>query len=66
MMKLIRWLAQYNKFLVALTMAVIYFMQDYFGVVLPVDETTVAAFWMFISAILTFAIPNIPVEEKEE
>lgn len=47
-------------------MAVIYFVQDFYGVVLPVDETTVAAFWMFISAILTFAVPNIPAEKPSE
>ena len=65
-MQFIKWLTQYNKFLVALTMAMIFFLQDRSGVQLPIDQDTVASFWMFISAILTFLVPNAKPEEKDE
>jgi hypothetical protein len=68
MTKFVKWLTQYNKFLVALTMALVYFLQDHYGVVLPVDEGTVTAFWMFISAVLVYAVPNTQPDnpDKEE
>ena len=60
------YLARYNKFIVALTMTVLYFISDYYGVEMPVDESTVAGFWMFISAILTYLIPNIYKDDQEK
>jgi hypothetical protein len=63
-MRFVKWLTQYNKFLVAMTMALVYFLQDYYQVELPVDQTTVESFWMFISAILVFLVPNGKAEEK--
>jgi hypothetical protein len=63
-MKFVKWLTQYNKFLVALTMAMIYFLQDHYQVTLPIDEDTAASFWMFVSAILTFAVPNTKPEKE--
>lgn len=57
-MRFVKWLAQYNKFLVAMTMAVIYFLQNTYQVELPVDEEMVTSFWMFVSAILVFLVPN--------
>ena len=65
-MYFLRWLTQYNKFLVALTMALVYFFQDHYGVVLPVDETTAAGFWMFVSAVLTYAVPNTKLKEEDK
>lgn len=62
-MKFISWLAQYNKFLVALTMTVIYFVNDNYGVEIPIDEGSVAGFWMFLSSILTYLVPNIKKED---
>ena len=63
-MKFIKWLTQYNKFLVALTMAAVFFINQNYGVDLGISETEAASFWMFISAILTFLIPNKSLEDK--
>jgi hypothetical protein len=63
-MRFVKWLTQYNKFLVAMTMALVYFLQDHYQFELPVDQTTVESFWMFISAILVFLVPNGKAEEK--
>lgn len=58
-MTLLRWLGSYNKFLVALTMAVLYWLQGYYGVELPISEAEVSMFWMTITSILVYVIPNI-------
>lgn len=65
-MKLLKWLTQYNKFLVSVTMAGIYFLNAFYGVELPIGETEAAIFWMFITSILTFAVPNTKPEVSEE
>lgn len=57
-MKIIQWLGQYNKFLVALTMAILYWFQGYYGVELPIGEMEVSMFWMFITSVLVYLIPN--------
>ena len=58
-MTILKWLGQYNKFLIAFTMALLYWLQGYTGVELPVGETEVAMFWMFISSVLVWLIPNV-------
>lgn len=58
-MRLLKWLGQYNKFLVALTMTVLYWFQGYTGMELPVGEIEVSMFWMFITSVLVYFIPNI-------
>lgn len=57
-MKFLRWLTQYNKALVALTMAVVYFLNSKYGIVIPLDETTANTLWLTISAFITFLVPN--------
>lgn len=58
-MTILKWLGQYNKFLIAFTMALLYWLQGYFGVELPVGETEVTMFWMFVTSILVYIIPNM-------
>lgn len=62
-MTIIRWLGQYNKFLVALTMTVLYWFQGYYGVELPVGESEVYMFWMFITSVLVYLVPNIKKDD---
>lgn len=61
-MKVLRWLGQYNKFLIALTMAFLYWFQGYYGVELPFGEAEVSMFWMFITSVLVYLIPNVKDE----
>lgn len=57
-MKLLSWLAQYNKALVPLTMGVIYFLNAHYGVEIPLGEAEVVLIWTAITSFLTFLIPN--------
>lgn len=62
-MTILRWLGQYNKFLVALTMAILYWFQGYTGMELPIGEAEVAMFWMIISSVLVYFVPNMPKDK---
>lgn len=59
MMRIARLLGKYNKFLIALTMAILYFLQDYTGVELPIGEAEVAMFWMVITSLFVYLVPNM-------
>ena len=57
-MKFLANLGRYNKALVPLTMAVVYFLNSRYGVEIPLDEATANTIWMTVGAFLTFLIPN--------
>jgi len=61
-MRFLRWIGQYNKALVAFTMAIIYFFNARYGIELPIDEESVTIFWLTISGILTYLVPNVKKE----
>lgn len=58
-MTILRWLGSYNKFLVALTMTGLYWLQGYYGVEIPVTEQEVSMFWMTVTSVLVYVIPNV-------
>lgn len=57
-MKFVRWITQYNKFLISATMGVIYFTNSKYGVEIPLDEATVAAIWSAVTSLAVFITPN--------
>lgn len=57
------WLSQYNKALVPLTMAIVYWVNAKYGVELPIDETSVMILWGTIGSLVTFAVPNTKPED---
>lgn len=61
-MKIISWLAQYNKALVPLIMAGVYFLNATYGWELPVDEASVVTTLGLLTTILVWAVPNKKVE----
>ena len=64
-MKFLKELGKYNKAFVAATMAILYFVQAYSGMELPVDEAEVSMFWMVITSFLVYLIPNTKKEEDK-
>ncbi len=64
-MKFINWLAQYNKALVPLVMSLIYFLNTYYGIEIPLDETSVMILFGVITSLLTWLVPNKKTEKEE-
>lgn len=58
MKKLVKWLSQYNKAFVPAIMTVIYFLNSYYGIELPIGETEVIILLGTITSFLTWLIPN--------
>jgi len=57
-MKFLNWIAQYNKALVPVTMAVVYYLNTKYGIDIPIKESDAVVIWMTISGIITWAVPN--------
>jgi len=57
------WLSQYNKAFVAVTMAIVYWINAQYGVELPVDESSVMIIWGVITSLITFYVPNTKPED---
>lgn len=58
MKKTLLFLSRYNKALVPLTMALVYFLNTKYGVKIPLDEQTANTIWMTVGAFITFLVPN--------
>lgn len=57
-MKFLNWIAQYNKALVPVTMAVVYYLNTKYGIDIPIKESDAVIIWMTISGFITWAVPN--------
>ena len=57
-MKFLNWIAQYNKALVPVTMAVVYYLNTKYGIDIPIKESDAAIIWMTISGFITWVVPN--------
>jgi hypothetical protein len=57
-------LSQYNKFLIALTMAGLSFAKSYFNIDIGVDEVTAGNLIAALTAILVYMVPNAPKADK--
>ena len=64
-MKILRWLARYNKALVPLTMAIVYYLNSRYGWTIPLDETSANTIWMTIGAFITYLVPNVDYNKGE-
>lgn len=56
------WLMKYNKAFVPLVMTIIYFLNAYYGIEIPLDETSLMIIFGVITSFLTWLVPN----KKEE
>lgn len=65
-MKLLLWLIQYNKAFAAFTVAIIAYINTKYGIEIPLDDETVSILWATIGGFITWLVPNIIPEEKEE
>lgn len=57
-MKIINFLAQYNKALVPLVMAGVYFLNATYGFEIPLKESDVMVVFGVVTSVLTWLVPN--------
>lgn len=51
-------ISRYNKAIVPLVMGLLYFLNTYFGIQLPVDEQTANTIFIFVTSFFTYLVPN--------
>jgi len=54
----------YNKFLIAMAMAALSFAKSYYNIDLGVDEITAGNLIAALTAVLVWAVPNLPKADK--
>lgn len=59
---MISWLAQYNKALVPLAMALIYFLNTTYGIEIPLSESEVMTVLTILTTFFVWLVPNKKAE----